>query len=165
MKRFLNLLLAVLLLNCSGSQNDQTTKKASENMTIDYLIFKFHDSSVPPPYHRSYRMEFNEESVHIVVDSYGDIISDTTLNIGEENVHKAFNLIKQYGITSKEDNNEDEGCTGGTGISIDYGFEDKSLCSGYVYFCAGEQFGDLSGDLEGLKYALKDLIPDFGQYL
>lgn len=162
MKLFLNLLLAVLLLNCSGSKNDQET---TENMTVDYLIFKFHDSSVPPPYHRSYRMEFRDSTVHIVVDSYGEILSDTILNIGKDNVAKSFALVEQFGIVSKEKNTEEAGCTGGTGISIDYGYEGKFLCSGYVYFCAGEQFGDLSGDLQGLKYALNGLVSDFNQYL
>ena len=167
MKTFLNIILAVLLVSCGGAEQkeDHENQKEMEKKEINYLVFEFHDSSVPPPYHRSYSLEFKDDRVKIVVDSYGDILTDTLVVLGEDKVDKALGYVNQFGVKSKIKNEEDEGCTGGTGISVSYGFDDETHCSGYVYFCAGEQFGDLSGELEELKYALKELIPNFSQYL
>lgn len=161
MKFLQNLVLVVLLLGC----NSPETQEEKSDMNIDYLVFEFHDSSVPPPYHRSYSLTFQDSEVRIVVDAYGDILTDTTLEIGAKKVLEALDFIDQYKIGSKEKNEENEGCTGGTGISVEYGLDNEKLCSGYVYFCGGDQFGDLKGDLESLKQALKSLIPDFNLYL
>lgn len=159
MKLIFHLLLIVFFVSCTE------TKKDEKKEDMNYLIFQFHDSSVPPPYHRSYELRFEGSEVHIIVDSYGDILADETIEIGEENVAKAFELVRKYEIQNKEENDEDEGCTGGTGISIAFGTDEELYCDGYVYFCGGEQFGDLSGELQSLKSELKELIPSFNDYL
>lgn len=167
MKLFRNLIFALLFFSCDGGNENQNKleMEKEEKIELDYLVFEFHDSSVPPPYHRSYSLKFKDESVQIVVDSYGEIMTDTVLNIGKDIVDQAFELVKKCKIRSKSTKEESDGCTGGTGVSVNYGVEDKINCKGYVYFCAGEQFGDLSGDLNSLKYGLKELIPNFSRYL
>lgn len=166
MKILLNILAVILLLSCNGSdqENDEKKQEKMEKQEISYLVFRFHDSSVPPPYHRSYSLDFREDRIKIVVDSYGDIITDTILVLGTETINKALALVDEYKINPKDKNEEKGGCIGGTGISVSYGFGEKNYCDGYVYFCGGEKFGDLSGDLENLKYSLIDLIPNFSQY-
>lgn len=161
MKTIMYKLFALMLFSCTSTDEKEEMKEE----VIDNLVFEFHDSSVPPPYHRSYSLEFKGANVQIVVDSYGDILTDTTVVIGEEQVTKAFEFVKHYNILPKEKNEEDEGCTGGTGISVSYGCKKEIYCDGYVYSCAGEQFGNLSGDLEGLKSSLKGLVPNFNKYL
>lgn len=161
MKFLPNLILAVLLLGCSSPENQEE----KDDMNVNYLVFEFHDSSVPPPYHRSYSLTFQDSEVHIVVDSYGDILTDTILEIGSKKVLEAFEFIDKYQIENKEKNEENEGCTGGTGVAVEYGLNKEKLCSGYVYFCGGGQFGDLKGDIHSFKQSLKSLIPDFSLYL
>lgn len=165
MKLVLQLILTFLLVNCTISNQKNTDQKMESEIALNYLVFEFHDASVPPPYHRSYALEFKDDYVRIVVDSYGEILTDTIVTIGEDKVAKSFDLVKKHQIVNQTKTEEKEGCTGGTGISINYGVDDQNTCSGYVYFCAGDKFGDLSGDLESLKYGLKELIPNFNQYL
>ncbi|CAG5081121.1 hypothetical protein [Parvicella tangerina] len=161
MRTVLTIFLVAFLLGCDEPSNE----KEQTAMELDYLVFEFHDSSVPPPYHRSYKLSFKGEVVHAIVDSYGDVLTDTVINLGTEKVQKALVMIEKYKVTNKEKNEESEGCSGGTGISVRYGLGDEALCKGYVYFCAGDQFGDLSGDLTGLKHELTNLIPNFSSLL
>jgi len=42
---------------------------------IDALNYHFHDASTPPPCHRSYVIRLTANRLVIVVDSYGDIVS------------------------------------------------------------------------------------------
>lgn len=42
------------------------------------VTLRFRDSSVPPEYHRSYVLTVSEGQVHVVVDSYGDVLHDVT---------------------------------------------------------------------------------------
>jgi hypothetical protein len=43
--------------------------------TVEY---SFRDSSVPPPYHRSYVIKASETEASITVDSYGDVLRQET---------------------------------------------------------------------------------------
>ena len=40
------------------------------------VTYEFHDSSVPPPFHRSFVLTFTRDRARIIVDSYGDILAD-----------------------------------------------------------------------------------------
>ena len=48
------------------------------------VTYEFHDSSVPPPYHRSYVLTFDRAGARIVVDSYGDVLADRTAPMTED---------------------------------------------------------------------------------
>jgi len=52
--------------NISKEMKPETTK----------IIYSYGDSSVPPQYHRSYTITVTNEKLHIVVDSYGDILHE-----------------------------------------------------------------------------------------
>lgn len=132
---------------------------------INFLIFHFQDASVPPEYHRSYTLTFEENKTHLIVDSYGDVITDTLLNLSEEDTQKIFSLIDKYNIKNKPKNNDDKGCTGGTGISIKYGLDKDVFCDGYAYFCGGTAEGDLHGDISSFEKDIIELIPKFNTYL
>lgn len=41
--------------------------------------YRFFDSSVPPPFHRSFTLEVRPDSARLVVDSYGDVLRDVRL--------------------------------------------------------------------------------------
>lgn len=158
MRAFSILIFTIIMTACSTSH----FPSAGE---VDFLRFKFHDSSVPPEFHRSYLLYFHDDEVRVVIDSYGDILAEETVKIGEDKVKEAFSLIGKFKIADKSSKSEGKGCTGGTGISVSYGKGETTLCDGYNYFCAGEESGSLQGDLKGFEDKLTDLIPNFGQIM
>jgi hypothetical protein len=161
--KLITYILSITFLISSCALN--TTPKSMKEQKINFLIFHFQDASVPPDYHRSYTLTFEQNKTHLVVDSYGDVITDTMLNLSEEDIRKIFSLIEKYNIKNKPKNTEDKGCTGGTGISIKYGLDKDVFCDGYVYFCGGTAHGDLNGDLQALENEIIGMIPNFNSYL
>ncbi len=151
--------LIISLFFATGCGNGD---KITTTMDYDELIYRFHDSSVPPKYHRSYTITVNHSEITKVVDSYGDVISTTTNPIEDG----AFDLIKKKftkaGIKKCESDNGanavDDGCTGGTGESISCSLNGIKVFSAYVGHCGGVDTGDLCGDCGMLQSALSDLI-------
>lgn len=81
--------------------------------TVNY---HFQDSSVPPPYHRSYTLTFDRNQVHIVVDSYGDVLADRTAPMTEaawNTVSNNFASIRNISVREPE-----QGCVGGTSFAL-----------------------------------------------
>ena len=78
--------------------------------------YHFQDSSVPPQYHRSYTIDFDRSQVHIVVDSYGDVLADRTAPMTET----AWNTVSNNfaSIRNVKVREPDEGCVGGTGFAL-----------------------------------------------
>jgi hypothetical protein len=80
------------------------------------VTYEFHDSSVPPPYHRSYVLIFDRTSARIVVDSYGDILADRTAAIPDDvwvQVAQSYPDVVGLDISQPE-----QGCTGGTAFAL-----------------------------------------------
>ena len=80
------------------------------------VTYEFHDSSVPPPFHRSFVLTFTRERARIVVDSYGDMLADQdapmTPAVWDE-VSQSFAELSDIVIEEPE-----QGCTGGTGFAL-----------------------------------------------
>lgn len=80
------------------------------------VTYEFHDSSVPPPYHRSYLLVFDRSSARIVVDSYGDILADRTAPMPEDvwaAVTQSYPDVMGVGVEEPA-----QGCTGGTSFAL-----------------------------------------------
>lgn len=82
MKQFLLLFPLLILLSCSNSRQDKP--KQPPMKTYDQITFEFRDASVPPQYHRSYTIDVTSTQSHLVVDSYGEVLADTTENVKPE---------------------------------------------------------------------------------
>jgi len=94
------------------------------------IIYGFQDASVPPDVHRSYTIYLTKKNYRFVVDSYGEIIKDTTFVLTNQkekvkNMQKAFKSCK---IKNKEHQEGDIGCTGGNGEFI------KMISDGEIVF-------------------------------
>ncbi len=168
--------LFTLLLSCSagkskntpatdsgGSDKNITQEKsddaASGKSTVVSVTYGFRDASVPPQYHRSYEITAREGVIRKVVDSYGDVISDTSRVLSSEEWADIQGLHRKYGIrVCKEDKNND-GCTGGTGRYVVIEFSDETVIRGSVSLCGGEATGDLCGDYEEFWGALSKYLP------
>lgn len=131
------------------------------NSEITKVVYEFGDSSVPPQYHRSYVITVTKENVHIVVDSYGDVLNDKEYEIEEKDFDSIVNALSEYGIKNRAKTEDNRGCTGGTTDGVQYYVGDIKEFDGYNYNCAGEKFGNLDGDVEGFASKMRELIPDF----
>ena len=80
------------------------------------VTYEFHDSSVPPPSHRSYVLTFDHAGARIVVDSYGDVLADRTAPMTED----AWATVAQSypDVAGIEVVEPAQGCTGGTSFAI-----------------------------------------------
>ncbi len=161
--KLLTLFLSIALLTASCTE--QMDEEIENEQKINFLIFKFHDASVPPEYHRSFTLTIEKDKTHLLVDSYGEIITDTLLQLKNETSQKMLSLVNKHQIKNKSKNIVDEGCTGGTGISIKYGFEKEVFCDGYVYFCGGITEGNLDGNIDAFEKEIIEMIPEFNAYL
>jgi hypothetical protein len=88
--------------------------EASDELVVGgpSVEYHFHDSSVPPPYHRSYTLLVVPGAARVIVDSYGDVLHDERLDLDaltwERCVTAAASLAELPGVEF------DDGFTGGT---------------------------------------------------
>lgn len=80
------------------------------------VTYEFHDSSVPPPYHRSFVLTFDRGSARIVVDSYGDVLADRTAAMTDDawnQVAQSFSAVEDITVADPA-----QGCVGGTAFAV-----------------------------------------------
>lgn len=159
------LILAFIALQGCNSILLKKQQNNRENMTS--FRYKFTDSSVPPPYHRSYVIDIENDTIHVVVNSYGDVLADTTFEAPAAALDTINNLLIQHKIVIKKKHSKDNsGCTGGTTQSIAYAAQDSLRQTGSVYYCGGNAYGNVAGDFKkfgedfraALVPELKDII-------
>ena len=61
---------------CSDRTETDNAQKAMLDPDSAVVKVAFRDSSVPPEYHRSWRLTLDSDEIAVVVDSYGDIVSE-----------------------------------------------------------------------------------------
>lgn len=99
------------------------------------VTYEFHDSSVPPQYHRSVTLTVTREQSRLVIDSYGDVLAD-------ESAATAPGVWTALGdslatVTALEPVAPDGGCVGGTGIELRVSSGDDVLVDLSPEFCGG----------------------------
>lgn len=129
-------------------------KPAAQGVTR--VEYHFGDSSVPPPYHRSYTIAVSAQTVSKVVDSYGDIVEQSERPGSAEDLQKAVAAFEAAKIMSGP-KTEDEGCTGGTTDTVRLFTEEGQSFVATVYWCGGEGYGTLRGDVKAFKAAMNEL--------
>lgn len=128
------------------------------------VTYEFHDSSVPPPYHRSYVLVFDRTSARIVVDSYGDILADRTAAMTDDvwsTVAQSYPAVTDIGVEEPE-----QGCTGGTSFALTVagaGEADMTLrgsqCGG-VNSDAADRLADWVSPVRSLFPPMSELAPE-----
>jgi hypothetical protein len=80
------------------------------------VTYAFRDSSMPPPYHRSFVITVDRNAARIVVDSYGTVLADRTAPMPPGIWQQMSDTITDLdGIVIEE---PEQGCTGGTGFAL-----------------------------------------------
>lgn len=144
---FTTVLVLLLALQACVSKMSKKQELGMKNM--NRFEFEFTDSSVPPPYHRSYEIVVTADTIHVVVDSYGDILVDTTFSTPTAPFDTIQNLLLTHNIVFKKKKSlQDVNCTGGTTQSIAYYTPNpEEGMNGSIYYCGGKEYGNISGDL------------------
>ena len=158
------LFLGIGFFSCQKTDSKreyQNKKQSNSKQRGDIsIIYGFQDASVPPDEHRSYTIYLTKKNYRFVVDSYGEIIKDTTLVLINQKAkfkkaQKAFKLCK---IKKREQKIEDMGCTGGDGVFIKIIKDGEIVFHGSNYYCAGKTEGNLIGDIKTFLSNLKSEV-------
>ena len=139
----------ILLISCKNTEESLISN-------ADFIVYEFHDASVPPDDHRSYTISITPNKLNYVVDSYGDVIKKGFIDIDKKKWEQCKNAFESAGIRNVVEKENNEGCTGGTGNSISVYQGTTTLFKGYQYRCGNFNEGDLEGDLNQFLQAIKE---------
>lgn len=124
------------------------------------ITYEFHDSSVPPPYHRSFVLTFDDERARIVVDSYGTVLADQSATMNPDVWQQVSGSVD--GLRDIVIQEPAQGCTGGTGFAVsvvDGGVTSFSLNGSE---CGGAN-SDAAGRLAAWIQPVRALFPPMEQ--
>lgn len=127
--------LILMVSSCSDKETPEFNK----------FVYRYHDSSVPPEYHRSYTITMSPTEISKWVDSYGDTVSFDVQKTNGNDFNKLKQLVASANLRSCKDQ-ENNSCTGGTGLSIYYYINDKLIFKGSQWECGGVFEGDMCGE-------------------
>lgn len=152
---FLFSLLVLLLGGCVMASHP--------DKPVTRIVFAYKDAAVPPQYHRSYTITVTREQVHLIVDSYGDVLADVTTDMPEKGME---NLLKDIDIQQICQSNRDSAQhmgTGGASASLIFYSGSNILLNGEIQQCAGRFEGNLAGEAALFLGRVEALIPNFEQ--
>jgi hypothetical protein len=104
--------VVVMGLAACGDDDNEAVAEIGDNSVIEY---HYGDASVEPESHRSYTLTISSDEVHVVVDSYGDVLQDTTVPLPAE---VWAGLVENVGELAAIDPDGGDGCDGGTSRSM-----------------------------------------------
>lgn len=128
------------------------------------VTYEFRDSSVPPPYHRSFVLTFDQQQARMVVDSYGEVLADETRAMTAEawdQVSSGFEAMGDLKLADPE-----PGCTGGTGFVVKVESANAMVLDVDGYVCGGvngearEQVAAWVSPVRSLFPPMSELAPD-----
>ncbi len=125
---------------------------------ITKIEYVFSDSSVPPRFHRSYRIDLDPNEVQIVIDSYGTVLVDTIMPV-EKGAFKAI-LEKASALEASGEKITKGNPTGTSSQTIILKEEEKEAYSLYW-----DSLQDVSQGTEDFVKAIKATIPNFTELL
>jgi hypothetical protein len=110
----------VLMTACSGQGSTQvpTASGTAGPAVFDdaLIVYDFHDSSVPPPYHRSLELTVDQSRTRLVIDSYGEVLADESRPTPPEVWSALMDGLASLAALPIDE--AQEGCVGGTGERV-----------------------------------------------
>lgn len=149
-------ILFFTLIACNKKMSTVSMKSGIKTIEYHYI-----DSSVPPVYHRSYTITASKDSICLLVNSYGTVITDEFFPSDANTFNNLLSLFEDCAIASGENKEDHRGCAGGTGEEIVLTGNERVVFKASVYHCGNENYGTLRGDSHRFGTAMKALIPDF----
>lgn len=133
---------------CKPKPNHGNTDKLQLPKNIDKIEYRFQDASVPPEYHRSYTWIIKQGKIQYILDSYGTILKDTTIEISDFKWEQCKTAFLKCGIKNQKSTESNQGCSGGTRVTIRTWLNGKEIFLGSKYICGGRTEGNLAGDTD-----------------
>lgn len=134
---------------------------SDETLPSSALVnYEFHDSSVPPPYHRSYVLTFDRSAARIVVDSYGEVLADRTAPMTDTawgRVSQSYPDIRGVRVRDPE-----QGCTGGTSFAVTVADGDQQTFAVRGLACGGVN-SDVAEKLATWVRPVRELFPPMNE--
>jgi hypothetical protein len=159
-ERLILLACAVVALSACASERTVVVDDTERiELTDDAeIVYRFGDSSVPPEYHRSYTLTVTKNELHVVVDSYGDIINDVVRPTSPE----AWSILVTTfeGVAGVESVENDDGCAGGTSSSLRIVDNRRELVDVGVSNCGGSG----GSEAEALDLYIKPVIDSLADW-
>ena len=126
----------------------------------DQIVFYFNGSSVPPPYHRSYKTHITEQSISLRITCYDDLLYEEKFPF---NRSRYDNLLKVIcGLNINRIPERSSVATGGETLALALRRGDEEYYSGYIYGREFETFeGTTDADLYIIKKEIEKCIPNF----
>ena len=153
--------LTVTLGGCASDAKGSGPEMADSGLPpTATVVYQFHDSSVPPPYHRSYTLNFDRNQVRIVVDSYGDVLADRTAPMTEAawaTVSNNFPAIRNISVREPA-----EGCVGGTGFGVKVTDGGETTFSLHASVCGGAN-SDAARRVRDWVQPVRTLLPSLDE--
>lgn len=137
-----------------------TSHKEIPNVSLDNkIVYRYTDSSVAPEYNRNYTVTVSPDKLYVEVDSYGKILREENYDITLEESRKVVEKFNESEIANSLNIKDSNGCTGGTGKLITVFQNGEIVFIGENYYCGGEIYGNMTGDVEGFVMVVEDMIP------
>jgi len=160
-------LVLFLIGSFSACKSILSKKKMEEKLKhLEQFTYRFTDSSVPPPFHRSYTIAADKDSVRLTVDSYGETLAHKEYPMPENGLGMIGSALLKHKINKRSKGKEGNGCTGGTTESISLATkEDAHFFSASIYHCGSTDYGTLIGDLDSFLLDIHPLTPDLKEVI
>lgn len=131
---------------------------------VNSVSYSFHDASVAPEYHRSYTIAISPAEIHVVVDSYSEILADEVYPLSKADFSTLIQTINTADLTSVEVSSG-EGCDGGTSESLVITENNEAIYVANIDHCGGTKIPDSAGDLEGVFSHIMQMVPNLSDLL
>ncbi len=160
-------LILLLIVGFSACKSVLSKKKMEEKLKhLEQFTYKFTDSSVPPPFHRSYRIVAEKDSLRLTVTSYGETLADKEYSMPENGYEMIGNALLKHKINKRFKEKKSNGCVGGTSEAISFGTKEApNYFSAAVYHCGKDDYGNLIGDLDSFLLDIRPLTPDLKEVI
>ncbi len=161
------LALPLIAASVFACNNEKKIKAETKNDTVaasssDTLIYHFGDASVPPKYHRSYTIMVTPAKIYLTIDVYGEVVAEDSLVLTKTAYDSFATAINNLHIKNRKEDVQ-KGCTGGTTDRLALYTGSSKEVKGFIYYCGGQPYGDLEGDVAAAATLFKALIPDLGK--
>ena len=155
MRWFILIPLVALFWGCSPKPNN----KVMPSKDISEIQYHFQDSSVPPPYHRSYSIWVTSSEARVEVSDYNKVLAKSSAEISQEQWEK---LQEWAAKISGDKRKYAEGASGQTGHLIEVQSESTKLAS-FGWDSLTED--KVKPDVLALREQIKACIPDLSKII
>lgn len=139
--------------------NSKTGTPITPIESISIFINRYHDSSLPTEFHRSYVISMTPKKFSILISYYINILPNKSLLLIKTEYQSFTKALLELDIKNREEV-KSNGCAGGTSYELNTYIYKNYAVKGYIHYCGGESFGNLEGDVAKAVELFKAIVPN-----